>query len=121
LCPSEHDTGKNPQGARQVTKLSGKRRADQWARPGDRGEMMTKHHPAISRHEVTPIITTHGWCFMLITQRKNFRGNKATVEAIANGIDTQGGDNKPDRIDALPSVQRNHAHCPGSNATQYNP
>ena len=102
---AEHGADQDPQRAGQIAELRRERRADQRARARDGGEVMTEHDPAIRRHEVAAVAESFGRRGARRVEREHLRGEKRAVEAIAERVDADGGDDEPHRFDAFAAIQ----------------
>ena len=107
---AQHRADQDPEGAGQITKLRRKRRADQRSGARDGGEVMTKHHPAVGRHEVTAVVETLGGRGAGCIRNQDFCHDPRAVKTIADGIGAHGRDYEPHRVDALAAMDGNTAN-----------
>ena len=83
---AEHDADQDPERAGQVAELRREDRADERARPGDRGEVVAEDDPAVGRDEVAPVVEPHGRRRAPVVEREDPPREEARVEAVADGV-----------------------------------
>ncbi len=109
----------DPQRAGQVAELSGQRRADERAGAGDGGEVVAEHDPAMGRHEVAAVVEAFRRRGARGVRREHLRRDPGRIEAIAQGVDTDGCDDDPQRVDGLVSLNGDAAHGECRDDRQY--
>ncbi len=100
----------NPEGSREITKLSSEGRTDQGTWTCDRRKVVTKHNPTVGGEEVPAIIEAYGRRQFLGIQHKDFCRDEMRIETVADGVDTKGCRHKPETIDRLSALESDGAH-----------
>ena len=78
--------------------MRGEHRADQWPRPGDGGEVMTKKHPFVSGVVVATVAQAMCGRRTAIIEHGDARGQERAVIAIGDRKCRKRSDDKPKRI-----------------------
>src|SRR5579864_1826913 len=84
--PSEYGPDQDPQGARKITELRCQHRSHQRARTCDCGKMVSKHHPFLGGHEVTPIVEALGGGGTHGVERQHLSRQKLGIKPIAESV-----------------------------------
>src|SRR6185436_5562368 len=98
---AEHGADQDPERPGQIAELRGERRTDQRSRSRDGREVMSENDPAVRRHEVAAVAEPLRGSRASRLERENFRREECAIETIADGVDANGGDDEPERVDAL--------------------
>jgi hypothetical protein len=77
---------------------------------------MTEDDPAVRRHEVTAVAEALGRRRARRIEREHLRCKEGAVEAVADCVDADGGDDEPQRVDALAAVEGDR--CESESAEQ---
>ena len=101
-----HGTGEDhaendPQHGRQITHLSGQNRADERARAGNAGEVLSEKYAAIGAFEVGAIMHTLGRGGVRVIGAHDSNLNVIRIETVCDGIGADGHDHEPDGADLL--------------------
>src|SRR5207244_2463321 len=96
---AEHDADDDPQHAWQIAELGGERGTDERARARDRGEVVAEDDPAIRRDEVATVVQALGRSEARVIESEDARRDERAVEAVADGVGAEGGDEQPRRAD----------------------
>ncbi len=65
-------------------------RSYEWARAGDRSEMVTEHHPLVGDQKIASVFEALGRRGAERIEHQNLDGNKAAVEAVSKRIAASG-------------------------------
>src|SRR5690606_10947309 len=103
----------------QITHLSGEHRADEWAGPGDRREVMAEQHPTVGRHVVLAVLQFLGGGRTVVAWLDDPAFDELRVEAIRDEIGADGGDDEPDRVDLFTADQRDDRPGDGAQDREY--
>ena len=78
----EDAADEDPQGAGQITELSGNDRAYERAGTGNSGEVMAEDDVLIGRHVVVTVFEAEGRCDLVLVDRQDFGGNESAIETV---------------------------------------
>ena len=106
-------TDEHPQHPGQITKLRRQHGADQRSGAGDGGEMVTEDDPLVRFHEVTSVGVDRGGRGAKFVEREDLGHEPRRVEPVADGKNTQRGDDHPEGVDGFAARPREHADRPG--------
>ena len=76
--------------------------------------MVAKDDPAIRRHEVPTVAEPLGGRGARIVEREDPRGDERAVEAVADGVRADRGDEQPGSADVLAATQREDGERAGA-------
>src|SRR5579885_319722 len=83
--------------------------------------MMAEDYPFAGRHKVAAVVDALGWRGAVGIKRENFGRDEFAVEAIADCIATQSGNNQPGRVYLFSTMERNAGPGCGAEAGTGNP
>ena len=106
---AEHDADDDPQDAGEVAELRGEGRADERAGSGDGGEVMAEDDPSVGRDEVASVGEAMCGRRAGVVEREDGGADEGAVEAIRDGVGTEGGDEEPRGAHRLAARQGDHA------------
>ena len=102
----EYRADDDPDGARQITHLHGKHRADQRTRARDRGEVMAEQHPPVGRHVVGVVFEHFCRCCVIVARADDLQLDQPGIEPETDHIGADRRDDEPHRVDRLPTEER---------------
>ena len=79
----EDAADEDPQGAGQITELSGNDRAYERAGTGNSGEVMAEDDVLVSRHVVVTVFEAEGRRDLVLIDRQDFCRNKGAIETVS--------------------------------------
>ena len=118
---SEDGTRQHPQRSWKIAELRGQHRTDQWARPGDGGEMMPKHHPFIRHQKVAAVFQALGGSSAKSVERQNLSRDELAIEAVTKSIAAGRGHNQPEGVNRFSAVNGNGGNCHGAQEAHNSP
>ena len=102
---AQHGADDHPERAGQIAELRGEHRADQRSRAGDGGEMVAEDDPFIGGHEVVAVVEALGGRGAAVVESQHFRGDEFRIEAVADRVGADGGDDEPDSVQRLAAFE----------------
>src|SRR5262249_39687350 len=117
----ERDADDNPDHAGEVAELRSEGWADERARARDGREVAAEDDPPVRRHVVAPVLEPDGGCRPIGVEREDLGRDQLAIEAIRDGVATQGRGEQPRGVDRLAASERDPGERQSGESRNENP